>query len=106
MRKIPRESWSDPTISAWLLESAQGDADEDFRSNAYMLLGVAGKAEALPVIAAATADAGRSVRERQRAAFALSELPVRPSLPELLRIYEASPDEVLFFLKPKTAYEM
>ncbi len=94
MRKIPRESWSEPTIAAWLLESASRDPDEDVRGNAYMLLALGGNAGSLPVIAAAAGDPARSVKERQRAAFALAELPVKPSVDEMLRLYETSPDEV------------
>lgn len=103
MRKIPKESWSEPTIAAWLLESAKQDADEDVRGNAYMLLAFGGSTESLPVIAAAAGDSGRSVKERQRAAFALAQLPAKHSIEELLRLYAGAPDEVRRNLLPAIA---
>lgn len=103
MKKIPKDAWSDPAIAAWLLESASRDADEDVRGNAYIYLGFSKNAAAGPVIAAAVADAGRSVTERKRAAFALEQIPGSVALDELFRVYETAPDEVRRNLLPSIA---
>ena len=100
MRKIPREAWTNPEISAWLLEAARDDADEDVRGTAYGLLAFGGNPEARAVIENATGDSGRSVTERKRAAFALAQIPGKRSVEELLRLYENAPDEVRRNLLP------
>jgi hypothetical protein len=103
MRTMPQEAWSEPVIAAWLLEAAQSDADADVRGDAYAILAISGNTECLPVIAAAAGDSARSVKERKQAAFALSQIKVKPSVEELFRLYDGGPDEVRRNILPALA---
>ncbi len=88
MKSIPQASLAEPRLAAWLLEAAQRDPDEAVRCLAYGELAVSASRAAVPVLAAAAGDAGRSPVERGAAAFALGNHPDAASAGDLLRLYE------------------
>jgi hypothetical protein len=94
MKRIPQGAMAEPHIAAWLLEAARDDADEGVRCIAYGELAVSGAGAAVPILAAAAGDPGRSLAERKSAAFALANHPDRPGVDDLLRLYADGPDEV------------
>lgn len=94
LKRLPKSAWSDRTVAAYLLEVAREDGDAEVRCVAYPLLAAGKVREAVPLLAAVAGDAARGERERAVAAFALGLHPDKPSLDDLLGLYEGSPEPV------------
>jgi hypothetical protein len=94
MKKIPQSALAEPHMAAWLLEAARSDQDEAVRGTAYAQLAFSGSKDVLPLIASVAGDAGRSEFERKSAAFALAIHPEKPSVEDLLRLYETGSEDV------------
>ncbi len=100
---IPANRLSDPVVAAALLRAARRETSRDVRSALYHRLARGAVAEAVPFLVEASGDAGRDLRDRMDAAYALSLHPGAAGLESLLSLYDRSPAEVRVFLLARFA---
>jgi hypothetical protein len=98
LQMLSKETLKEDSVRRLLLDAARDDADESIRTIAYAKLAEGAVPGAPALYLAAASDAGRSARERQMAAYALSFHPEQAPADELFRLWDGSPDEVRIHL--------